>query len=242
MKFKEALLNGFDVKQMIMGGMIEDAKYVRVFALNGAVVAAQTSICPQGGVYANPASASQLTVVSSSSSDASGGTGIKTVIIEGLDANYAEISETVALNGTTPVTTTASFLRVFSMNAETSGTGLVAAGNITAKIASTTYAQITANFTASYNSNYTVPANKKAYIMHGGATSSAATIMSIQFKATIFNKAPRGLHLIEVYQRPYDYVFPIPMEVEAKTDLDVLATGTATSSKVTATYDMIIVG
>lgn len=242
MKFKEALQNGLDVKQMVMGGMIEDAYHKRVFALNPAVVGTLTSICLQGGVYANPASASVLTIVSTSANDDSAGTGARTVIIEGLDANYAEITETVIMDGTTPVTTTNSFIRVFGMIVDTAGSATFPAGNITAKISSTTYAQLTAGYNLSYNSNYTVPAGKTAYILHGGATSSAATIMNVSFKVVSFGKAQHNIHSIDFYQRPYDYNFTIPMQLEAKTDLDVLALGTATSSKVTATYDLIIVG
>lgn len=242
MTFKEAIANGLDVKQMVMGGMISDAYHKRVFALNPAVVGTLTSVCLQGGVYANPASASALTIVSTSTDDDSAGTGARTVVIEGLNANYVEVTETVTLDGTTPVTTMNTFIRVFGMKVDTAGSSTFPAGNITAKIGATTYSQLTAGYNLSYNSNYTVPAGKTAYVLHGGATSSAATIMNVSFKNTPFGKAQHNVHSIDFYQRPYDYEFSIGMPLEAKTDLDITALGTATSSKVTATYDMIIVG
>lgn len=242
MTFKEAIQNGLDVKQMVMGGMISDAYHKRVFALNPAVVGSLASVCLQGGVYANPASASVLTIVSTSVDDDSAGTGARTVVIEGLDANYQEVSETVIMDGTTPVTTTNTFIRVFGMSVDTAGSATFPAGNITAKIDATIYSQLTAGYNLSYNSNYTVPAGKTAYVIHGGTTSSAATVMSVSFKMTPFGKAQRNIHTIDFYQRPYDYEFAIGMPIEAKTDLDVTALGTTTSSKVTATYDLIIVG
>jgi hypothetical protein len=52
------------------------------------------------------AAALQMTVSSSSASDTSAGTGARTVLITGLNANYAVISESVTMNGQTAVTTT----------------------------------------------------------------------------------------------------------------------------------------
>lgn len=46
-------------------------------------------------------SATSLEIVSDSAADAAAGTGARTVSIDGLNANYSRVSQTVTLNGTT---------------------------------------------------------------------------------------------------------------------------------------------
>ena len=242
MTLKEALQNGNNIKEMAMAGMIDGGKFVHVYGRAPAVVAATVSVWPIGtaAVYTNPASASVLTIVSSSANDAAAGTGARTIIIKGLDANYLEIEETVTLNGTTNVLTIASFLRVHSMEVITVGSGGVPAGNITAVITATTYAIIPIGYTYSYNCNYTVPAGKTAYVVGGSITSSAATILTANFLATPQNKALRNLHTMSIYQQPYQHEFYVPLPIPEKTDIDVRALGTATSTVVNITYDLIV--
>lgn len=65
---------------------------------------------PTWPVGAQPASASTLSLVSSSSNDVT-----VTVILTGISNTDTYVTETVALNGLTPVTTTNSYLNVLSM-------------------------------------------------------------------------------------------------------------------------------
>jgi hypothetical protein len=124
-----------------------------------------------GGLYVPPSAAAPLVLVSSSASD----TSALSVRIEGLGAGFVPLVETIALNGTTNVTTTGSFLRINAMYV-TNGTNV---GNITAKISSTTYAQINAGFGQTQMSIYTVPAGYTFYLSYTqydaaiGFTSSA---------------------------------------------------------------------
>lgn len=78
---------------------------------------------------------SVLSLVSSSTADngvsSPAGTGARTVLIYGLDANYDAITETVTLNGTTPVTTTKVFTGINRMVVTSAGTGRKNAGAIT---------------------------------------------------------------------------------------------------------------
>jgi len=58
------------------------------------------------------------------------GSGARKVTIVGLDANYAEQTEEVALNGQTKVTSTKTFLRVFEIYVSSCGSGFTNAGDI----------------------------------------------------------------------------------------------------------------
>jgi len=127
-----------------------------------------------GGLYTPPSSAAPLVLVSSSASD----TTALSIRIEGCGANFVPLNETIAINGTTNVTTTNSFLRINAMYV-TNGTNV---GTITAKISSTTYAQINPGVGQTQMSIYTVPAGYTFYLSYVqydaaiGFTSSAYMI------------------------------------------------------------------
>lgn len=73
-----------------------------------------------------------LDIVSSSTSDAAAGTGVQNVVIFGVDENWDTVTEVVAMNGTTTVTTTNSFVGVNRMTIFTSGSSDSNVGRITA--------------------------------------------------------------------------------------------------------------
>ena len=107
-----------------------------------------------GGNYAYPASAVVMTIASSSASDTA-----VSILIEGLGADYVPQTETVALNGTTNVSTTSSFLRINRMSTVAGN----AVGNVTAINGGTTYAKINAGVGDTQMSLYTVPAGYTFY-------------------------------------------------------------------------------
>jgi len=68
-----------------------------------------------------PSVAAVLTIVSTSVNDTAAGTGARTITVKGLNASFAEISEIVTLNGTTPVVTVSLFIRVNNVIITTAG-------------------------------------------------------------------------------------------------------------------------
>jgi hypothetical protein len=107
-----------------------------------------------GGTYAYPASAVVMTLASSSASDTA-----VTIRVEGLGADYIEQYEDVALNGTTGVNTTKTFLRINRMETWSGN----AVGAVTAVNGAVTYAKITAGNGVTQMSIYTVPAGYTFY-------------------------------------------------------------------------------
>ena len=110
-----------------------------------------------GAAYTYFSSAQQVRVWSASASDTN-----VSVKVDGLDANYAPISETVTLtNGSTGVLTTASFLRVnnISLTRIPQNVGTISAGNTGKTIVLATIGTTSNNSTGrSQMSLYTVPA------------------------------------------------------------------------------------
>jgi len=133
-----------------------------------------------GGLYTPPSSAAQLVLVSSSATDDT----TRSVIISGLDANFAPITEIIALNGTTNVTTTQSFLRINSMYMASSTN----TGTITAKISSTTYAQINPGIGQTQMSIYTVPAGYTFYLSYVQYDAAIGFTSSAYMTAQEYNK------------------------------------------------------
>ena len=118
--------------------------------------------------YVFPVAAMQMEVVSSDNlKDIPGGTGALLVTIYYLDGNYVERSETVTLNGTTPVLTTNNNLyRINGFRCTAIGADDVPAGNISLRGVGggTVYSYIEAGYTRARNIVYTVPDGKNLYI------------------------------------------------------------------------------
>jgi hypothetical protein len=150
------------ISQGLISGDTAFAKYGRCTCSNSAI-----DVWEGNSVYAFPASATTLDVISSDTTNDvnTTGTGLWKVKIEGLKSDYTAVTEEVTLAGTA-TTTTNSFLRINKMYASAAGTNGVAAGTITAKIhsGSTVYAQISAGLTQSRQLIYTVPLGKTLYI------------------------------------------------------------------------------
>ena len=173
----------FDLQ--VARGQVDGHTAINIFGFSTAV--GSTALGPvwegltvSGGAYAYPSSAAALVLVSDSASD----TSALSVQIQGLDASYAPITETIAMNGTTNVTTTNTFLRINLM----STTNGVNVGNITAKISSTTYAKINAGIGQTQMSIYTVPKGYTFYLSYIQGDASIGFTSSNYMKFAEYNK------------------------------------------------------
>lgn len=91
-----------------------------------------------------------LSLVSTSASDTA-----VSILVSGTDGQYNEISEVVALNGTTPVVTTKKFFRINDL-ITTAGN---AVGDVTASYSGTVYAKILTGYGRNQAAVFTVPKN-----------------------------------------------------------------------------------
>lgn len=168
-----------------------------------------------GGAYTYPSSAAALVLVSDSASD----TSALSIRIEGLDANFNPIIETIAMNGTTNVTTTNSFLRINLMST-TNGLNV---GNITAKIGATTYAKMNAGIGQTQMSLYTVPAGYTFYLSYVQADASVGFTSSNYMKFAEYNKdnATGEVNLLNqsTFVQAFQFPFTCPVAHAQKTDI-----------------------
>ena len=82
-------------------------------------------------VQIGEAAGDTVDVVSADANDTSAGTGARTVIIKGLDANHNPQEDTISLSGATPVATTNKYKFINEFYVASTGTGLTNAGALT---------------------------------------------------------------------------------------------------------------
>ena len=226
----------------IAEGNIADHAAFRILGYNSDVGTSEEDLWAVSGAYAFPAAAQQMEVVSSAAADdgAPVGTGAQTVMIHYLDETYTEQEETVTLNGTTPVPTTAeNILRVNDFHTVAVGTGGVAAGNIDIRELddSPVYRRIPIGGNTTLDGFWTVPLGKTAFIVSwsvgsaGGnkdarfllkTTSSLAGVLT----AGIFQNKDIAIVEDGALQLP----FFIPVKVPATADIKISVVSAANSA------------
>lgn len=168
-----------------------------------------------GGNYPFPTTAGTISCVSASASDTA-----VTMVISGLDANWKPVTASVALNGTTPVVTTQSFLRINSVTT-TAGN---AVGNVTFTRGSTVIAQVNAGLGQTQMAVYTVPAGYTMFLTYlqadGNTTTTSGAYMNTRLR-TVLN--PSGVILITgqtTYLTNLQIPYEVPVEILEKTDIE----------------------
>ena len=232
-------------------GQIAGHRSVTVFGFNPDVDTAEVSVWPLQSLITRPSVALQMRVSSTSANDTAAGTGARTIVIEGLNANYDEVTETVTLNGQTFVSTTASFLRINYMYVATSGSSLSAAGDIyvgtgtvTAGVPATVYDIIKFNYNDTISGSYTVPAGHTAYLSQGlfsTGQASGSTQVQGRLLASGIDGIRRTAAVTTLNNGVADYVFEYPVPFPEKTTLEATAVGSANNNSVSSMFILVLI-
>jgi hypothetical protein len=202
---------------------IQGISNFRKFGLNEAVGTSYETIGSYNAQYTLPTAAQTLDVVSGSTEDAAEGTGALTMRIEGLDANYAEITEDVTLTGQTTATTTQSFLRVNAAYILTAGSTGSNVGVIT--VDQTTSGTVVAVISATYGEALqliqTVPAGKYMILDHMTIGIDKGDRATVQFRYKIFGGAWRSALVETLYQNFASFSSSPGLTFPPKTDWEV---------------------
>lgn len=165
----------------------------------------------------------------------------KSIVLVGLDANYAELTETVTVSSSTATTTTASFKRIQKANITNGSATNV--GDIVIQKSGTTVATIKAGKAQTQMAIYTVPAGKTGYILKGVATcQSGADGTGNMFVRYFGESSFRVGHSFEVSGTggEYNYDFCIPFKIPEKSDIDVRCSVRSNNARVTAAFDIVL--
>jgi hypothetical protein len=240
-----------DFTFQVARGQIAGHRSVVVFGFNPDLDTTEATIWPTTGVIVHPTTAAQLLVSSTSADDTSAGTGARTVLIQGLNGDYDEISETVTLNGQTAVTTTQSFLRINYAIVMTAGSTKSAAGDIyfgagtvTAGVPATVYNIIKYNYNNTITGHYTVPAGHTAYLVQG-LFSSGQPGGSAQIQGRLLTTSQSGIShtaaVTTLNNGVADYAFEYPVPIPEKTDVEAIAIGTSNNNACSSMFILVLV-
>ena len=232
-------------------GQIQGHKNVTVFGFNPDVDTTQVSVWPLPSLITFPAAALRMTVSSTSANDTSAGTGARTIVVEGLDAKYNEVTETVIMNGQTAVTMSTALLRVNYAYVATAGSGNSAAGDIyigtgtvTAGVPATVYDIIKFDYNNTTTGSYTVPANYTAYVSQGLFSAGQAG-GSNQVQGRLLTRGTNNIRmtaaLTTLNNGVANYVFEYPLAVPEKTTIEATAIGSANNNGVSSMFIVLLV-
>lgn len=204
---------------------------------NPLVGTTEATIWPKNTAYVFPVAATQMTLYSTSTLDTT-----QAVLVDGLDANYEEISEVLVLNGQVGALSVKSYLRVNALTVLVDspignisfGTGVATAG-----LPANTYAYINAGDNITNAAVYTVPAGYTLRIASGSISAGGSTgsqTLTAKFRSRIngVTYLTANISLANNYQFfPYNPT----LEVPEKTDVYNNAFTNANTSTVSATFN-----
>ena len=218
----------------VAAGHFEDAQAVNIFGVNPVVGTTYETLWDYGGLYAYPSSAASLSAVSSSASDT------MAVLISGLDGSYWPISEVVTLDGTTPVSTAKSFLRVNSA-VILAGENV---GNITITSGVTVVGYISIGKGLTQACNFTVPVGHSLYLTRIDLTSGTVNPNKyITYRNVTKTHTGRCLRVAEATWQTDEQSFDrqVPFKIGEKTDFQFEAKSSSGDNIVSIFVEAILV-
>ena len=198
----------------------------RKFGYNPAAGTTPETIWDGGGLYSYPTVADTVTVVSDDAKDdINAGVGARTIKVYGLDVNYEKVTETLEMDGVTPVIGEVEFLRVYRVVVKTVGSEGDNAGTI--DIDHTTSEDLLARILPGNGQTlmcvYTVPKNKILLIVSGSAGVGKGHDALIQSMARPIGEGFQVKNIRALYQNSQGQAHPVPFVFDEKTDIEMRA-------------------
>jgi len=224
----------FDFGINVQKGLVDNFSAVGQFGYNPDVSTSFETVTSVGGIYVYPTSAT--TAVATSSNTAADNNG--TVLISGLDENYNLASETITIGGAASTTT---FIRVFNARMLTANTGDANVGTITITVDSKTVATIPVGYGSNLSCIYTVPVNKRAWIVSAsiGMSKQKELESKIMVKGINNGNVWNTVGYQSSFSVPVYRKFEIPILVDQKSDIEIRAKADATCA-VSASFSLYL--
>ncbi len=220
-------------------GQITGHYRVHKFGFNSLINEIEETIWDVGALYVYPYAAVKMTATST---DGANDEDVQ-VTVQGLDADYKEISETVTLNGSGTQETNSFFLRVFRAFIEGSQEP---SGTINITNTGTTYARITLGDNQTLMCVWTVPAGYTAYLFQKDVTCLTEAnnkFGTISLLARKLGGVFRTQDKFSVQNGHTEVAYSTPLQFPEKTDIEVRAIGSSSNSAlhVSAALDIIYI-
>lgn len=228
-------------------GLQSGVTAVNKFGRNTDIDVGTEDIWATGGTWAAPATASVVNIVSADAADDSAGTGARTVSVTGLDSNYDEITETVTMDGLTPVATANGYWIIHRIIVLTAGSGGTNAGAITATSAAAgtpILITVLAGMGQTQCAIYQVPRNKTLLMLDIGASSTTTGTVNVSIFAKPFGgvfNLKRNYSVNATGSSSVQHKFTPPLKFEQKTIVKLTGTASSNNSDVSADWDGLLI-
>ena len=217
----------------IAAGNVEGYSNINKFGATGGDVTAGTIWDGNSSTAAYPyPSNGVVSITSSSNSGAS-------VVVTGLDADFVEQEETIAIGATGSLT----FSRVFrALMVDTVNTS-----DVTINIGGSIAAKIIASRGQTLMAAYTVPADTTAYLLKiQMGSDKASTNASLQYSLLSRDNSDGGIFLIKGISyaaggQNVSVEYPVPLKFTEKTDIKIDVVAASGGQTCSATFDLILV-
>ena len=229
-------LNLSDVgKELAAVGKVPGKEVVMKNGFNENAGNAWEEVWSESDTYSFLTAATQLKISSTSNNDSSGGTGLQTVLISGLDGAYKPVQETIELNGQTEVLTVNSyiavndFLGVLPGSSLPSHDGIVYAGtgNVTGGKPDNVKSVLPIFEGLAQGSSkaviFTVEADKILLISSVTTFAEQASNVIFSLRIKKVGEIPIYLGTTHIYQQAYSRNFLYPLAISEKTEVSLVA-------------------
>ncbi len=232
-------------------GQIRGHSIVHIFGYNHDLDSgAEETIWTAGGLYQHLDTPSIMTVSSSSASDTSAGVGARSIYIVGINSTGGEVSETVTLNGQTPVNTTHTYTEIQTCSVITAGSTEhnvgninIGTGTVTAGVPANIFGHILATENKSLIGHYTVPIGYTGYLIAGnmsvGSTTAGKNItgrLKVRENGLIYTGA-----IVSFSEGLVPFNFDYPLKVNASACISATAVSSTNDEKVSCYFQLLLI-
>ena len=227
-------------------GKVRGAFHIIKFGENLDIDGSMETIWDGGGLYTYLTAAAVVTVTSTDGDDAAAGTGARTVTVEGLDANYNQVSETLTVGGSAG---SVEFFRVFRAFVASSGSSGTNEGTISITSGATTLAQIrtvgsptSTGLGQTFMSIYTVPAGYTGFIYQWDiSTAKSDGDVFLVCRGQNDNGTWRSHDVAHTNQNSIERNYKFPLKIEEKSDIEVRSYSVTNNMKCAATFCILLI-
>ena len=239
---------GLDVQR----GFVPGISFINGFGRNAATTTGD-AIWAVSSAFNEIQTAGVIAIVSTSTDDDGDpvGIGARTLTLTGLNGSYDIVTETITMNGTTPVNTANSYVAVHRCFVATAGSSATQVGTITGTQASATPATEVLRLVIGYNqtqsAQYMVPRNHTAYMSSIDVAMQTVTA-NLTMDIGMFKKDFGGVFRIQddflltgTGAGRQEQVFSAPLKFEAKSTILFKCIAASASADVEVDYDIWLV-
>lgn len=229
-------------------GLVPHSEADHKFGHSHVIGTSRELVWTEGGVYVY-STASVLTVTSTSTSDSDTEVGARTVQLFGLDTDFNQLTTTVSMKGqSTAGASTSIFQRFYrgsirdvGSSGENIGTIRIGSGAVVAGEPANVWGAIEPGLGQTQMAIVTVPAGMSAYIwnvyIHIAAQKSVDGFLMVR-------PPDEGWQVkweVDVFAEAHEFPFRYPLVVEEKSDIQMQAEASTTSTKVSAGFNYLLV-